>query len=550
MNTGKRSTAITEAIATPQSFSTTHQSIRPLKVTSQQEKYLYFNLGIYTLEDFDQVDELQAGNSYQLVISCDEKPSTIDPHLKQDGKPVAGAFSLILLYRYNGNITIPIMPAKEILPFEDAFEEFFYEFTVPADFPACNLSLTLRLTTPLRQAPMWVAEYTLPVRGLQNALPLEILTVSQINSRLPEKTAILLVEMATSQTVQGPLLHLRGWTETGQQLDDVEVMNVIVSIEKLRVYRQKQHKYNLSPAQILSRLRNFSRNNSLQFLSWLNKLFTDYQEPFNLIIVDLTDKEIPWELLEFEEGLYLGAYARVVRWLPTHRFLVRPTLSITPNCHEGPIISYLDEKLGSELIQDERSALQSLVGKPYSSLPELKMRLADSLEEVGLIYIGCHGTEGQGGQGLGNLQQYVPELSSIMLEGTYHCQSPRLTVFMNACEAARTINKSADDRSNFVDVFLAHCASGFIGPLAQVDIQTASIIGKRLLLAAAQPGGVQIAELLRILRKNEIMQLEELKKSNLAQEKDYYRVLDTFMYVYYGNPLAYLQLHPRKEPRQ
>ena len=69
----------------------------------------------------------------------------------------------------------------------------------------------------------------------------------------------------------------------------------------------------------------------MQFLTWLNKLFTDYQEPFNLIIVDLTDKEIPWELLEFEEGLYLGAYARVVRWLPTHRFLVRPTLSIAPN---------------------------------------------------------------------------------------------------------------------------------------------------------------------------------------------------------------------------
>ena len=121
---------------------------------------------------------------------------------------------------------------------------------------------------------------------------------------------------------------------------------------------------------------------------------------------------------------------------------------------------------------------------------------------------------------------------------------------MNACEAARTINKSADDRSDFVDAFLAHCASGFIGPLAQVDIQTASIIGKRLLLAAAQPGGVQIAELLRIFRKNEIMQLEELKKSNSAQEKDYYRVLDTFMYAYYGNPLAYLQLHPRKEPGQ
>ena len=34
-------------------------------------------------------------------------------------------------------------------------------------------------------------------------------------------------------------------------------MNVIVSIEKLRAYRQKQHKHNLAPAQILSRLQEF-----------------------------------------------------------------------------------------------------------------------------------------------------------------------------------------------------------------------------------------------------------------------------------------------------
>ena len=241
--------------------------------------------------------------------------------------------------------------------------------------------------------------------------------MSQINSRLPEKTAILLVEMATSQTVQGQLLHLRGWARDGQQLDDVEVMNVIVSIEKLRAYRQKQHKYNLSPAQILSRLRNFSRNNSLQFLTWLNKLFTDYQEPFNLIIVDLTDKEIPWELLEFEEGLYFRSIRKSCALAPNPSFFGTPNAFHYTEPPRRPQSSHIWMKNSvRRLIQDERSALQSLVGKPYSSLPELKMRLADSLEEVGLIYIGCHGTEGQGGQDWVNLQQYVPELSSIMLE--------------------------------------------------------------------------------------------------------------------------------------
>ncbi len=550
MNRSKQSIAVTQALATPQPLSLTHQSIRSQNIPVQQDTYVFFNVCIYTLEDVDQVEELQAGNTYRLVITCDKGPSTIDPRLKQDGKPVADAFSLILSYNSDSCVTTPIIPVKEKFPFDTVFEEFIYTFKIPDDFPTSNLSIVLRLVTPRRRMPVKVVEYTLPICGRHNPLLLDILTVSQINSSLPEKTALLLVEMTTSRTAREQHLRLRGWAETGQQLDDIEMMNVLISIEKLREYRRKQQKQDLAPAQILERLSNFSRNNSLKLLTWLNKQFTASQEPFNLIIVDLTDQEIPWELLEFEKGLYLGVYARVVRWLPTHRFLVRPTLSVAPNHHTGPVISYLDEGLGQEQIQDEQSALQKLEGKPYPSLSELKQRLTDSLDDVGLIYIGCHGTTGQGGQGLGQLQQYVPELSSIMLEGTYRCQSPRLTVFMNACEAARTINRRVDDRSNFVDVFLAHCASGFIGPLAQVDIQTASTIGKQLLLAALQPGGVQIAEILRILRKNAILHLEELKKSNSAQNKDYYLVLDTFMYVYYGNPLAYLQLLPRKEPRQ
>lgn len=99
--------------------------------------------------------------------------------------------------------------------------------------------------------------------------------------------------------------------------------------------------------------------------------------------------------------------------------------------------------------------------------------------------------------------------------------------------------KSPDDKSSFVDTFLAYGAGGFIGTLARIDIRTASAIAEQILLSAVQPGGVQVAEQLRLLRKAAI---EQMKQKALAQQADYYHVIDTFMYVYYGNPLARLQL--------
>jgi hypothetical protein len=264
-----------------------------------------------------------------------------------------------------------------------------------------------------------------------------------------------------------------------------------------------------------------------------------YQEPFNLIIVDLTEQEIPWELVEIQPELYLGVCACVVRWLPAQYFEVTRILSAHPDSHVGPVISYLDTAIEAELIHNEQAALQQLAGPALPSLTDLKRRLQASLDDVGMIYIGCHGRSGQQ-----LLQQDVPELSSIMLENLYKCASPRLTVFINACESARTIKKSLDDRSNFVDAFLGYCASGFIGTLIQVDIATASTIASHILRATLQPGGVQIAEMLRILRKTE---LEKLKQMAFPTKRDYYRFIDTFTYVYYGNPLARLRLYARRE---
>src|SRR5262249_1167191 len=142
-------------------------------------------------------------------------------------KLITDAFSLILSYNYDVSVTTPITPAKEVFHFEQVFNgEFVYKFTLPTDFPTCNLSIMLKLTTPQRSSPSPVVKYTIPAHGQQNAPLLDILKVSHINRRLPEKTAILLIEPGE----QKPLLHLRGWAEMGQQLDHLERLKVITSV--------------------------------------------------------------------------------------------------------------------------------------------------------------------------------------------------------------------------------------------------------------------------------------------------------------------------------
>ena len=232
---------------------------------------------------------------------------------------------------------------------------------------------------------------------------------------------------------------------------------------------------------------------------------------------------------------------RVVRWLPTQYFTELRTLSVEPEWHSGPVISYLDPHFGREEIEPEQQALQSLTGQAYPSLSALRKRLNDSLENVGLIYVGCHGEDGQH-----LLQQKVPELSSIMLEGMHKSVVSQPTVFINACESARTVTGRPDDASNFVETFLEYGAAGFIGTLARVGVQNASMIAHHILLTAMETDGVQIAELLREMRQYAI---ERLRQQSIELSDDHYFALDVFMYVYYGNPLTRLQLHPRQEAR-
>jgi len=299
------------------------------------------------------------------------------------------------------------------------------------------------------------------------------------------------------------------------------------------------------PIAIISSIRHFSSTISENLTHWLLALHKKYPERLCIIIVDNTTLEIPWEMFELDREQYLGAIAMVVRWLPFRRFSHRYTMKVAdiPPL-TGPVIAYLDSGLGAEETAPEREALQKLMVEYWPSLKKLELRMYQSLEQTGLIYVGCHGQFGTFVRTQAR-QKRSDQLRSINLEMIYQSDEPRLTVFVNACESARIIQNNDLDPSNFVEGFLTHCAAGYIGTLAEVDINTAADIAKHILEAAMDAEGIQVAEILRRLRSGAVEQLKtamRLSDDEQAKKNQLYNVIDIFMYVYYGSPLARLRL--------
>jgi hypothetical protein len=238
---------------------------------------------------------------------------------------------------------------------------------------------------------------------------------------------------------------------------------------------------------------------------------------------------------------------QIARWLPFRCFARGRRLRVKKRAHTGRIISYIDPGLDDAKIQAERNTLQRLRAQVYPTLKELELHMGKPLQGVGLVYIGCHGRDGNRlvDASKANFEMQTPSdvLKAIRLEALYFAPDPQLTIFVNACEAARVIRNSLLNRSSFVEGFLTHCASGFIGPLAPVDIQNASQIASDFLSIISSDQETSIIEALRNLREQAVKLMQSAwHLPENEKRKELYRVLDTFMYVYYGNPLAHLRL--------
>lgn len=302
----------------------------------------------------------------------------------------------------------------------------------------------------------------------------------------------------------------------------------------------------ISPEEARYRIRRFSRSKiEVELIQWLKKLLKRYGKELCLVIVDHTDMETPWEMLELQDEVYLGTQAMVMRWTCVKLFDKWRILQIQDMQKYGSVISYLDdEELGPCQTYYERRALSVLKKQDYKHLEELRqhLRRLEHVRDIGLIYLGCHGHEGNS---IGSQRYAAERITALDLEMPKVYPDPRPIVFVNACESARLKRDGRDYFNGLLEVLLARFASGYIGAIGKVGSAYASSVAKRVMQDACMEESIPIAEMLRRLKEEAAKAVQEDELAKLNEDERHLREVEflyAFMYVYYGNGLVGLRL--------
>lgn len=527
---------------------------------SPTQRPVFFDLHIYEVrkgqpeDQWPCVHELSAGHTYALRVSGRLDGTTLEDNLCPRGILIEKSIRLCLPWPAE----IQKKRAKEVREFTLSYQEAKsytrrFIFKLPGNIPSGSIDFSLGYARTGQMLYQTLGHRRVTVRSGHD-LEQDILRKCQIQEGLPPGMALLMVDFARSPARQDQhyQLSLYGWTYRGRLLQETATLDALVSVARL-FQRDKEEKRILDPENIFGTILRFSRTFSDRLLKWLQDLNKGCGNagPPCLIIVDHTSLckeiqlEIPWEMLELEAGAFqfLGARMQVVRWLP---FRKSCWLKVEKVRHSGALLSYLDANLGNARIQAEYTILAQLGSQPFASLTDLENRLRRTLRGIGLVYIGCHGLAGS--DLFAGLQRPSTMLSALRLELLHPPPGeaiPPFTVFLNACESVRITGNYYTYRGSFVEGFLANGASGFIGTLAGVDIETAAENAQFILSLLTSGEEISIAEALRRSRAETVYLCEqELRAPDGNQKRAVYKMLDRFMYVYYGDPLASLDLRP------
>ena len=509
---------------------------------------------------------IKPGKSYSMYVYAS------DPRHASDQRPELPIISDIeLLLEYTSDVTTDaaieienpqrIMTYQQIEQGEAIFDDEEYQpflLTIPKDYPEGSISFNLSYSTRRRRKQV----ASLQVKVESPYTPFEKAARERgyidVTAALPPCTAFLYVTAEDSER-----LHLT-YGYKGRLCNEDAVNwrppKLAEFAERAKSSYEAKAAWSRDPVtavvkEITNTMRSFSDSGPEKFIGWLSELVESAEEEKRLFIVDDTDFEIPWEMLEYEDEKYLGARIAVVRWAKVQHYGRHLLLKVREEEHQGSVLSYLDDiELGEQQTYAERKALGDVSGTAYNTLRQMvdAITVTGTLKQVGLIYLGCHGNEGIA---LGSIPS--DRITYIDLhESTFH-PDPRPIVFVNACDSARLKHKDGLRR-----VFLERYASGYIGTLGRVVSTYASKIAACILESALTGSdSIQVAEVLRQLRAEAVAMITGQKAAgpgtstpsiiarhehkDLAQmevqEKNFY-FLYTFMYVFYGNPLARLRL--------
>jgi hypothetical protein len=374
----------------------------------------------------------------------------------------------------------------------------------------------------------------------------------QVQAELPREIAILHVYEA--QDEKGKKAY-RLWLN-GSGIEPLHTLPQRPPYLALNQYIQSDE---IPDKQVLTNVWEISaayfRPNLIKLGQDLRQLRHEIGASFCLVISDHTELGIPWELMKMSSNERIGAAIATTRWHPVASddgaLILKPKTEHT----DREVLPFVYSKLAKA--ESERAFLRRNFSgtEVHNDIKRFRSAMCASRSNVGLVYLACHGTFfGQEEVGLtelalgsskdedkdGNQRLRYLDLDGRSLQVLLHS---RTVVFINACDSGWHQREADYFQDNYLrgfpELFLAKGARGVIGTLAAVKDRPATAIAQALLQDALSTSGQPVAELLRRARSQAQQAYEQNETSENLE-----RLVYTFSYVYYGNPMLKLSVGP------
>ncbi|GCF09603.1 hypothetical protein [Dictyobacter arantiisoli] len=528
--------------------SSRHPDQRPPTALQTREK-IWFDM--YVTKNGEQINnticregitycKVDAGETYTLVALGSNIPS----HFHTNSMGLEFTTEIKVRIQCIADTQILIEEERTITGTEANNYRQEFALSIDAMLPTCELVLRMDVVVA-KDAVRTIGTKKLFIKGTYEVIHPQILHECQIATRLPDNVSILSILPHPDPAYQFGFT-VQGWN-SGQNLPTLQYPNrKPVSIQQYRQEGTDFMDIRVNIRNLSHYLKNYEHKKLPIWLTWLEK---SYHEECYLIIEDESALEIPWEMLELQgDYRYLGVEFKVARWISRSVQAIPMNLAVNTSTHQGSVISYLDSMLKEEETKAERAILQHFLLEECSDLNSLNQRFKKdgNLTNIGLIYIGSHGEAGNKLH-MASQQVFPAGRLKLMDEHAY----PRPLAFFNACESARLGLIGTFDNNSFVTTLLERIVQGYIGTLAEVGSKRASAIAYSLLSTAQRNPDLPIAAILQQIRKEAAQRLrqtyENLSDDDPKEKAAEQAFIYTFLYVYYGNPLASLRLTPREE---
>ncbi|KPA17576.1 hypothetical protein MHK_002208 [Candidatus Magnetomorum sp. HK-1] len=309
-------------------------------------------------------------------------------------------------------------------------------------------------------------------------------------------------------------------------------------------------KYVMPPEFIMNKISDASNSyERLELKDWIVKRRRQVGDDLILVVVDHSFLNIWWEMWDFGGGEYLGTYATIIRWLPVPVFAGSDySLAFEKKKCTGKVFIHVDE--------DEKTMADEVaIFTPYSKATSVQCYdnirnfLESNSHELGLVYIGGEGYYKKDKEdrtyhsiAIGKKNSEHDRLFALNLVRLDIKYNLHPFFFLNACASA-CLAKEKNQYFGF-PFLLRYFQNGFIGTIGRVENKHAISVAKQLFNDFHNDDeGMLPARALRDLRSRVAEELRE----NQCDREIQLKFIFTFMYVYYGNPLARLRLIPAEK---